>query len=749
MSDLRKKWITSPLLNFIKKVLPPISETEREAMEAGEVWWDAQLLSGHPAWDQLLGMGPPSLSEEEQAFLDGPTEELCRMIDDWQISFEDRDIPQEVWTFLKKERFFGIIIPKEYGGLGFSPTAHAEIVTKISTRSTTVGVTVMVPNSLGPGELLAAHGTKEQKDYYLPRLADGRELPCFGLTGVEAGSDAASMTDTGIVCYGEYKGEKTLGMRVNWHKRYITLAPVATILGLAFKLYDPDHILGEEEELGITVALVPTDTQGVTIGQRHLPAMQAFQNGPNWGKDVFIPMEWIIGGRENVGRGWQMLMSALAAGRGISLPSLSTGGAKMAARLTGAYARVREQFGIPIGKFEGVQRRLAEIAGIAYVLDSAHKTTTRALDDGLKPAVVSAIMKAHATCGLREAINDAMDIHAGKAIMDGPLNYLGNPYRAIPVAITVEGANILTRSLMIFGQGAIRCHPYLLEEMFAAENPDREEGLRQLDKLLPKHMWFQLKTLGRGVFHGWTVGLFASSPRGVGSAAKYYRQLNRYSAILTLVTEISLMSLGGELKRKELISARLGDVLSQLYLLSSTLKRFKDDGSPDADRPLLEFAMRAGLHKIEVSLLEVFQNFPHRFLGQLMHFLTMPWGHSVHTASDRQARACAELLMEPSETRDRLTKGVFLGNPGDGVDIVEQAFNSVCATQSARDKMKKGGIRPLNRDAIQQALDAALINEEEAASLREAADAVYLALQVDHFDHLSPCGDRAKHEQLG
>ncbi|SDK16741.1 acyl-CoA dehydrogenase [Microbulbifer yueqingensis] len=745
MSDLRKKWITGPLLKLIKKVLPPISETEREAMEAGEVWWDAELLSGKPRWEELLGMGPPKLSEEEQAFLEGPVEELCSMIDDWQIIFEDRDLPDELWEFLKKERFFGIIIPKEYGGLGFSPTAHAEIVTKISTRSTTVGVTVMVPNSLGPGELLMAHGTEEQKDYYLPRLADGRELPCFGLTSDEAGSDAASMTDHGIVCYGEYKGEKTLGMRVNWHKRYITLAPVATILGLAFKLYDPDHLLGDEEELGITVALVPTDTEGVTIGQRHLPAMQAFQNGPNWGKDVFIPMEWIIGGQENVGRGWHMLMSALAAGRGISLPSLSTGGAKMAARLTGAYARVREQFGIPIGKFEGVQRRLAEIAGIAYVLDSAHKTTTRALDEGLKPAVVSAIMKAHATFGLREAINDAMDIHAGKAIMDGPLNYLGNVYRAVPVAITVEGANILTRSLMIFGQGAIRCHPYLLDEMLAAEHEDTKEGVSQLDELLPKHAWFQIKTLARGFFHGWTVGIFASSPRGVGHAAKYYRQLNRYSAILTLATEISLMSLGGELKRKELISARLGDVLSQLYLLSCTLKRFKDDGSPKEDRPLLEFAMRAGLHKIEVSLLEVYQNFPRRFLGQVMHFLTMPWGHSVHTASDRQARACAELLMEPSETRDRLTRGVYLGNPGDGVDIVEQAFNKVCATQKARDKMKKGGIRQLNGDAIEKAREKGLISEEEAEKLHETSEAVHLAIQVDHFDHLSPCEDKAKH----
>ncbi|WP_299945184.1 acyl-CoA dehydrogenase [uncultured Microbulbifer sp.] len=736
MGELRKKFFTAPLLKTIKRVLPSISATEREAMEAGEVWWDAQLLSGKPDWNQLLDMGPPELNAEERAFLDGPVEELCHMVNDWQISFVDYNIPEHVWDFLRKHRFFGIIIPKKYGGLGFSPSAHAEIVTKISTRSTCVGVTVMVPNSLGPGELLLSHGTQVQKDHYLPRLADGTDIPCFALTSPQAGSDAASMVDRGEVCYGEHEGEKVLGMRVNWHKRYITLGPIATVLGLAFKLYDPEHILGDKEALGITVALVPTDTPGITIGQRHLPAMQSFQNGPNWGKDVFIPMEWIIGGRENVGKGWEMLMSALAAGRGISLPSLSMGGAKMAARTTGAYARVREQFNVPVGRFEGVQRRLAEIASIAFVLDSAHKTTTRALDEGRKPAVITAIMKANATSALRRAINDAMDIHAGKAIMDGPSNYLGNVYRAIPVAITVEGANLLTRSLMIFGQGAIRCHPYLLDEILAAENPDTGEGLDQLDTLLPKHFWFQIKTLFRGVFHGWTVGLFASSPRDVGVAAKYYRQLNRYSAVLTLVTEISLMTLGGELKRKELISSRLGDVLSQLYLLSCTLKRFYDDDNPKDDLPLLEFAMRDGLHKIEVSLLEVFQNFPRPFFGQLMRFLVMPWGHSVHTASDRQARACAELLLAPSTTRDRLTCGVYPGNPGDGVDIVEQAFIKVCATEHARAKLKKGGIRVLSRESVEEGLQRNLISDGEASALREAADAVDSAIQVDHFEHL-------------
>lgn len=736
MRNLRQKWITTPLLKWIKKVLPPISATEREAMEAGEVWWDAQLLSGKPDWEQLLSMGPPTFTQAEQAFLDGPVEALCQMINDWKITFEERQIPADIWDFLKKNRFFGIIIPEQFGGLGFSPSAHGQIVTKISTRSTCVGVTVMVPNSLGPGELLLAHGTDAQKNYYLPRLADGREIPCFGLTSPEAGSDAASMKDRGVVCYQHYQGERTLGILANWHKRYITLGPVATLLGLAFKLYDPEHILGAEEDLGITVALVPTNTPGVTIGARHLPAMQAFQNGPNWGQDVFIPMDWIIGGQKNIGRGWHMLMSALAAGRGISLPSLSTGGAKMAVQTTGAYARIREQFNVPIGKFEGVQRRLAEIASIAYVLDSAHKTTTRALDLGRKPAVISAIMKAHATSGLRQAINDAMDIHAGKAIMDGPLNYLGNVYRAVPVAITVEGANILTRNLMIFGQGAIRCHPFLLKEMEAAGNTDEQLGIAELDALLPKHLFFQCKTFVRALFHGWTIGLFASSPKKVVGVGKYYRQLNRYSAILTLVTEIALLSLGGALKRRELISARLGDILSELYLLSAMLKRFNDDSSPQEDLPLLEFAMRSGLHQIEVSLIEVFHNFPRRFIGQLMQFLTMPWGHSVRAPSDRQARTCADLIMKSSKTRDRLIQGVFSSNMGDGIDLVEQAFRHTCSNEKIRKKLQKAGLRELNNETIAAGLDKKVISEDEAEKLRITAEAVNKAIQVDHFDKL-------------
>jgi acyl-CoA dehydrogenase len=463
----RRDFITKPIFSWARGVLPAMSDTEREALEAGDVWWDADLFTGNPDWSKLLATAPATLTAEEQAFLKGPVDKLCAMLDEWKINWEWRDLPPEAWDFIKREKFFGMIIPKEYGGLGFSPYAHSEVVRKISSRSLTAAVTVMVPNSLGPGELLMRFGTKDQQQHWLPRLADGHEIPCFGLTSPEAGSDAASMVDSGIICKGHFEGREVLGLRLNWHKRYITLGPVATLLGLAFKAYDPDHLVGSTEELGITVALIPTHLPGVEIGHRHLPAMQVFQNGPNRGRDVFIPMDYIIGGQERLGQGWKMLMTALAAGRGISLPSLSAAGAAYAARTTGAYARIREQFNVPIGKFEGIEEPLARIAGTAYLLDAARRLTCAALNQGHHPAVISGIMKLQATERMRIAIDDAMDIHGGKAVIDGPQNYLGNLYRSVPVGITVEGANILTRNLIVFGQGAIRAHPYLLEEMNA------------------------------------------------------------------------------------------------------------------------------------------------------------------------------------------------------------------------------------------------------------------------------------------
>lgn len=728
MSSLRKRLLSRPLLRYFHSALPPLSDTEREALEAGGVWWDASLMTGRPDWDSFVEAGSIELSDEEQAFIDGPVEELCRMIDDWQIEFEDQAIPDEIWRFLKDKGFFGMIIPKDYDGLEFSATGHSEIVSRIATRSNTVAVTVMVPNSLGPGELLLEYGTDEQKDYYLPRLADGREIPAFGLTSPEAGSDAASMTDEGVVCVQEYNGERTLGIRLNWHKRYITLGPVSTILGLAFKLRDPDGLLGDEESIGITVALVPVDTPGVEIGARHYPARQAFQNGPNRGNDVFLPIDYVIGGQECVGQGWKMLMSALAAGRSISLPALSTGGVKLAARTTGAYARIREQFGIPVGKFEGVQMRLARLAGTAYVLDAARTTTALALDRGHVPAVISAILKSNATYRLRDAINDAMDVHGGKTICDGPKNYLGNVYRAVPVAITVEGSNILTRSMIIFGQGAIRCHPYLLDEMLAAGYDD-ERAVEKFDSVIFRHLGFQFTAFIRALVHGWTAGRLAAYPKRAQVFRPYYRQLSRYSATLTWITEIALLSLGGEFKRRELVSARLGDVLSELYLLSSALKRFEDDGRPSSDRPLVEWCMDQGLCRIDKRLGEVIDNFPARPLRWLMRAVTRPWGATRKRASDELTRQCAELLLAPGDTRERLTRGVFTGNPGDGIDLVERAFERVTETEVLRERMRDAGL-----DSVGKAREEGVLSDSEAAELEAAEKAVSAAIQVDHFD---------------
>ncbi|NVK41236.1 MAG: acyl-CoA dehydrogenase [Oceanospirillaceae bacterium] len=731
LTQWRRRHISGPLLQRIRRLLPPISRTEREALEAGGLWWDAELLSGKPDWQRLLDIGSPRLTDAEQAFLDGPVEALCAMVDDWQISFEQRALPDEIWSFLADNGFFGMIIPQAYGGLGFSALAHSEVVAKVAARSISVAVTLMVPNSLGPGELLLEYGTEAQKDWYLPRLADGREIPCFALTSPEAGSDAASMVDRGVVCEGEYHGEPVLGIRVNWRKRYITLGPRASLMGLAFKLYDPDHLLGNEASLGITLALIPTDTPGVSIGRRHYPAMQAFLNGPNEGHDVFVPMDWVIGGRDRLGQGWMMLMSALSAGRSTSLPSLSVGASRLACRATGAYARIREQFNVPIGRFEGVQEVLGRMAAELYLLDMARRATAQALDDGHSPAVISAILKVQSTQRLRKIILDAMDVHGGKAICDGPNNYLGNIFRALPVAITVEGANILTRSLIVFGQGALRCHPYLLREIEAAAQPDSDQAVAAFDGLLLDHLEFFCATYARVLVHSLTYGRFASAPSGVGDLKPAYRQLSRYSAALTWISEMALLSLGGELKRREMLSARLGDVLGELFLLSMLLKGFEDAGRPDGERPLLQSCLQQGYYRIERQLDAVIANFPSRPLGFLFRRVLFPFGRWQRPPGDDRVKACAELLMTDGPVRERLTGGIFLGNPGDGIDRVEQAFRQVLAVEPLQRRLRQAGVEsPLD------ARERGLINDEEFARLEAASAAVALAIEVDAFDAL-------------
>src|SRR5688572_7265260 len=637
---VRRAVVTGPIFGIYKKVLPQISQTEQEALDAGSIWWDADLFTGKPEWKKLLAYPQVKLSTEEQAFLDGPVEELCGMLDEWDIVHNRMDLPPEAWKFIREKGFLGIIIPKSYGGLGFSAFAHTEIVTKISTRSGTAAVTVMVPNSLGPAELLIHYGTDEQKNHYLPRLAKGLEIPCFALTNPEAGSDAGAIPDFGIVCKGMHEGKEVLGIRLTWEKRYITLGPVATILGLAFKLFDPQKLIGDKEECGVTLALIPTSHKGVNIGRRHIPLNTAFMNGPNSGKDVFVPMDWVIGGQKQVGHGWKMLVECLAAGRSISLPSMSMAAGKLGSRATGAYARVRSQFKLPIGKFEGVEEPLARIGGSTYLMDATRRLTMAALDMGEKPSVISAICKYHMTERMRQIVNDAMDIHGGKGIMMGPNNYLGAAYMSIPIAITVEGANILTRSMIIFGQGVIRCHPFVLKEIEAANRND----LAAFDRAFFGHLSFTLSNAGRALWLGFTGGWGYPVP-GTPDTRRYLQQMARFSSAFALLADISMFVIGGDLKRREKVSARLGDILSMLYMASAAVKRYHDEGRQKEDLPLLTWSMWDSFFRIQVAMEGVVSNFPNKWVGGWLRMLVFPKGLTLNAPHDKWGHKVAEILI--------------------------------------------------------------------------------------------------------
>ncbi|WP_027149160.1 acyl-CoA dehydrogenase [Methylobacter tundripaludum] len=745
---IRKKLFSRVIFKIMKKMLPQMSQTEREALEAGNTWWDAELFSGNPDWKVLLDLPAAKLTAEEQAFIDGPVETLCSMLDDWDITHNRRDLPEEVWNYIKVHKFCGMIIPKRYGGLEFGEYAHSEIVMKISSRSSTAAVTVMVPNSLGPAKLLLAYGTEQQKNHYLPRLSKGEEIPAFALTGPHAGSDAGAMPDTGVVCYGKFEGQdNVLGIRLNWEKRYITLGPVATVLGLAFKLYDPEHLIGEKENIGITVALIPTDTVGVSIGRRHFPLDSAFQNGPNWGKDVFIPMDWIIGGVDQVGNGWKMLMQCLATGRAVSLPALSTGAAKMASRNTGAYARIRKQFNLPIGEFEGIEEPLSRIAGETYIIDAARKVTAAALDDGQKPSVISAIIKYELTERMRRVINDAMDIQGGSGICLGSKNYLGRIYQVIPVSITVEGANILTRTMMIFGQGAVRCHPYIQREMEALGQENTELALHQFDEVLFEHIGSVLHNLAAGFWLGLSNARFIDVP-GDQYTQGYFRQIARLSVGFALVADFALLTLGGSLKRKERLSGRFADVLSNLYLCSCVLKNYQDQGSPKDDLPLLHWACQQTLHRAQQSLLAIFHTLPMRIPAYLLRAVLFPGGKPYSPPADYLVHQTAALLLKNSPTRDRLTYGIYVNHkPNDVTGRIEVAFQAVLASMSVEAKIQAAQKqKQLPKGAILDVLDAALskaiISKKEAELIVDAESARFAVISVDDFspEQLSSVG---------
>ena len=741
VDTVRLRYVTRPFLRVYRRLLPSMSDTEREALEAGTVWWDGELFTGRPDWSKLLSAKAPRLSTEEQAFVDGPCEELCRMVDDWDITHRRADMPPQVWEFLKKKGFFAMIIPKRYGGLEFSAYAHSCVLVKLASRSATVSSTVAVPNSLGPAELLLHYGTEEQKNHYLPRLARGEDIPCFALTAPRAGSDAASIPDTGIVCRGVYDGKEVLGLRLNFAKRYITLAPVATVVGLAFKLYDPDKLLGgDKTEYGITCALIPRATSGITIGRRHFPLNVPFQNGPVSGKDVFVPLDAIIGGPQMAGQGWRMLVEQLSVGRCISLPSSATGGAKAGTYASTAYARIRKQFNQPVGKFEGVEAALTRMAGATYIMDAARSVTAGAIDGGEKPSVPSAMLKYHCTELGRQVANDAMDVHGGKGICLGPKNYLGRGYQVVPVAITVEGANILTRSLMILGQGAIRCHPYVLREMNAAKDKDKSRSLIEFDQALFGHIGYTLSNAARSFVMAATLARFSAAP-DTGATQRYYQHVNKFSAQFAFATDMAMLTLGGYLKQKEHLSARLGDVLSSLYMASMVLKHYENQGRPEADLPLVEWSCRTLLYKAQEQLHGFLRNFPNRWVAGAMRLVIFPRGRTYFAASDRLGRRIVEPLMVPSESRERLSDGIYKTvEPGNPIGLLQAALVLAMTAEPLEKRIRVEGVKTGRIGALDlpgqigQALAIGLISAAEAQLLREYDHKVMDIINVDDFE---------------
>jgi acyl-CoA dehydrogenase len=743
LRPLRIALISAPFMKTYRRLLPSMSATERDALEAGTVWWDGELFTGNPNWSRLRDAPPPKLSTEEQAFLEGPCSTLCRMLDDFEITHRLGDLPPPVWEYIRAQRFFAMIIPRRYGGLEFSTYAHSCVLVKLAARSVTCASTVAVPNSLGPAELLVHYGTEEQKNYYLPRLAQGLEIPCFALTGPRVGSDAASMPDTGVVCRGMYQGREIVGLKLNFNKRYITLAPIATVVGLAFRMLDPDHLLGDKVDIGITCALIPRSTPGLEIGRRHLPLNIPFQNGPLQGRDLFVPLDCIIGGLPMAGLGWRMLVEQLSVGRCISLPANATGGALAATVATGAYARIRRQFNTAVGRFEGVEQVIARMVGLTYIMDAARSVTTAAIDAGEKPAVPAAILKYHLTEMGRRVGNDAMDVHGGKGIMLGPKNYLGRGYQSIPIAITVEGANILTRSLIIFGQGAIRCHPFVLREMTAARNPDHRRGVAEFDRALFAHMGFAISNAVRSFVMAVTFARFArfGPMRESGATRRYYQHIERFSASFAFATDLAMLTLGGYLKKKETISARLGDVLSAMYLASMVLKHHDNRGNLPEELPAVEWACRELLYQAQEQLHSVLRNLPNRPIAWLGRLLIFPRGLTYFAPADRLGRKVADLVLNNTATRAYMSRQLYSNDePGNVLAALQKVLDMASMAETIERKLrvegqKTGRVTALDpAGQIEQARALGILSEYEAQFLAEYDRKVMDIVNVDDFE---------------
>ena len=737
---IRRVVLIAPVFKFIKGMMPKISDTERQALEAGTVGFDAELFSGTPDWDKLRSVAPVVLTSEEQAFLSGPTEELCGMINDWQMRHTEAEVPEDIWDYVKKHGFLGMLISKEHGGLGFSAQAQSLIIGKIASRSPDVVTVVMVPNSLGPGELIEKYGTKEQMAHYLPRLAAGEEVPCFALTGPTSGSDAATMRDIGIVTRGQHDGKDVVGIRLTWDKRYITLGPNATLLGLAFRLFDPDKILGKGENIGITVAMIPTTHPGVNIGRRHLPSGNAFPNGPNWGKDVFIPIDWVIGGEKMVGQGWRMLMECLSAGRAISLPSSATGGVKALLRFTTAYGRIRKQFGLPVARMEGIEEPLARMIETAYVCEAARGVTAAMVSRGERPSVLSALMKYQTTERMRQSVNDAFDVHGGRAICDGPSNYLQSAYQMVPVGITVEGANILTRTLITFAQGALRSHPYLFDEIHAAQDLDSERGQEKFEKAFGDHIAFAVSNACGAFFHNLTGGHFGSQPDHTAGQAQWYRQLGRASRNFAFVADMTVVILGGGLKTKQKLTGRLADALSELFFVACVLKRFEDDGKLSSDKDIVDLAAANGLFRFQEAMCGVVDNFPVAPLRWLMRTVVFPLGRPYRPASDDLGHRVVRLVLQVPEVRDRLTCHIYVSQDvEDPTGLLEVTLKKVVAAEEAEKKLERairaGTVRRYHgMDWIGDAVAKGVLTESEGQLLREVEALTARVIAVDDFD---------------
>ncbi len=736
---IRHAIVTRPAFNAVKRILPSVSKTEQEAIDAGTIGFDAELFSGRPDWEKLRAVDPIKLTDEERHFLDNETEELCRMLDDWEIRHNQHDIPEHIWNFIREKGFLGMLISKEHGGLGFSPQAQSIILGKVSSREADASIVVMVPNSLGPGELIEKFGTEEQKRQYLEPLAKGREIPCFALTSPSAGSDAAAMRDVGYVTRGMHNGVEMIGIEVSWDKRYITLAPKATLLGLAFHLFDPENLLGHGNDVGITLALIPAKHPGVKIGRRHLPGGSAFPNGPTSGENVFIPLDWVVGGVERVGEGWRMLMSCLAAGRAISLPASATAGTKALLRVTSAYARIRKQFSLPIGRMEGIEEPLAQIVETAYTLEAARAVTSSMVSQGAKPAVISGLMKYQSTERARKALDAALDIHGGKGICDGPRNYLQGAYQISPVSITVEGANILTRSLIVFAQGALRSHPYLFSEIQAAQNPDREAGFLAFETAFEGHIGFAVSNIFGSLFHNLTLGVFGTAPADA-PAPHYYRQLHRASMNFALVADMCVALLGGGLKVRQRTTGRMADALSELYFIACLLKRYEDDGRPVADRPVLDYCVQNCFYRFYAALYDAIHNFPVRLARPFLKFLVFPLGNHFRKAQDSLAHDIVRAVLEPGEVRDRLTRDIYVSNnPNDVSGLLEVTMRKVIEAEPADKKLERairqGQVqRYLGNDWFKEAVSKGVISQAEADLLRETERLVAQVIAVDDFD---------------